>query len=96
MNELSIADKITSNALSLPKSVETKDKGFSERLKKAVSEVNNLQQVADDSIEQVEKGTLGIHDAMLAISEADISLRLLVQARNKVIEAYREISRMQF
>lgn len=96
MNELYIANNITSNTLTLPERAETKDNGFSERFKMALLEVNNLQQVADNSIEQVEKGTLGIQDAMLAISEADISLRLFVQARNKVIEAYQEISRMQF
>lgn len=96
MNELYIADRIALNTVSLPESGVTKDNGFSERLKQAVSEVNNLQQVADDSIEQAEKGTLGIHDAMHALSEADISLRLFVQARNKVVEAYQEISRMQF
>jgi flagellar hook-basal body complex protein FliE len=39
---------------------------------------------------------MGIHEGMLAISKADISLRLLLQVRNKVLEAYREISRMGF
>ena len=74
----------------------TGDKGFGQRLKQAIEEVNHLQQAADSSIEQVIDGSLGIHEGMLAISKADISLRLLLQIRNKVMEAYREISRMSF
>jgi flagellar hook-basal body complex protein FliE len=68
--------------------------GFGERLKQAISEVNELQQEADQAMEDVTLGKLGIHEGMLAMSEADLSLRLLVQVRTKVMEAYKEISRM--
>jgi flagellar hook-basal body complex protein FliE len=72
------------------------DKGFAHRLKKAVEEVNRLQFSSDDAIQQVTKGSMGIHEGMIAIGKADISLRLLLQVRNKVVDAYREISRMAF
>ncbi len=68
--------------------------GFSDKLKKAVSEANRLQIVADESIEEVVKGNMGIHEGMLAIQEASISLRLLLQVRGKVMAAYQEIMRM--
>jgi len=78
------------------KSAKINGAGFSAKLKKAVEEVNTLQQKADQSIEQVVQGNLGVHEGMLALGKADISLKLLLQVRNKVIEAYREINRMQF
>ena len=68
--------------------------GFGETLKEAIADVNRLQTEADLAMENVAKGELGVHEGMLAISKADLSLRLLVQVRNKVLDAYREISRM--
>ena len=68
--------------------------GVTPKLKQAISEVNEMQQGADQAMTDVTLGKLGIHEGMLAISEADLSLRLLVQVRNKIMDAYREISRM--
>lgn len=70
--------------------------GFGQRLKQAVEAVNDLQQDADTAAERVVSGAMGIHEGMLALSKAEISLRLLLQVRNKVMDAYREISRMSF
>ena len=36
-----------------------------------------------------------LHDVMIAMEEADLSLRLALQVRNKLVEAYQEIQRMQ-
>lgn len=83
-------------SVSSPSVSNTKDNGFTHRLKRAVGEVNRLQFSADDAIQKVSKGSMGVHEGMLAIGKADLSLRLLTQVRNKVMEAYREISRMSF
>ena len=84
------------NALAREESGRIRDKGFSERLGEAVMTVNEQQKTADNAMEQVVKGTLGVHEGMLRVQEADLSLRLLLQVRNKVISAYTEIMRMQF
>ena len=94
MDRLTIEE--SSSPLSPSAVGKSKDKGFGQRLKQAVEEVNHLQHAADSSMEQVIKGSLGIHEGMLAVGKADISLRLLLQIRNKVMEAYREINRMAF
>ncbi len=70
--------------------------GFSDRLKSAMEDVNQRQHVSDQSMEQVVEGRLGIHEGMINISQADISLRLLTQVRNKAMGAYKEIMNMQF
>ncbi len=77
------------------KTTRSQDNSFADKLKKSILEVNDRQQDADQAIEKVIKGELGIHEGMLKIQEADISLRLLLQVRRKVMDAYTEIMRMQ-
>ncbi len=70
--------------------------GFSEALKAAVDDVNKTQLEADKAVEQLQTGeSENLHEVMIAMEKADISLRLTVQMRNKVLEAYQEIMRMQ-
>lgn len=68
---------------------------FMERLESAVLEVNNNQHVADDSVEAVIEGRLGIHEGMMSLGKASTSLKVLAQVRNKAMSAYQEIMRMQ-
>ncbi len=49
---------------------------------------------ADASAAEFVQGRAGIHEMAIALEKADLSLRLLTQVRNRMIEAYREISRM--
>lgn len=69
---------------------------FSNMLKDYISEVNTSQVQADQAISSFLAGrTKNPHEAMLAIEKADLSLKMMVQVRNKVLDAYREIMRMQ-
>jgi flagellar hook-basal body complex protein FliE len=71
-------------------------KSFAETLKDAVKETNQLQKVADQKMQDLATGrTDNIPEVMIAAEKADISLRLMVQVRNKVIDAYQEIMKMQ-
>jgi len=87
--------RITSIPLPTKPVRETADNDFTTTLKQAVEQVNQLQNDADTSAQQVVTGELGIHEGMMALTEADLSLRLMLQVRNKVIDAYKEITRMQ-
>jgi flagellar hook-basal body complex protein FliE len=70
--------------------------GFSDILFNAVKEVNNLHQTADKAIQNVQAGnTGGLHETMIALEKADVSFRTMLTVRNKLIEAYQEIMRMQ-
>lgn len=69
---------------------------FANMLKDKLSEVNEKQLDADKTTESFIKGEdVDIHDVMIKTEEAKLSLELAVQVRNKLIEAYQEISRMQ-
>jgi flagellar hook-basal body complex protein FliE len=94
MNILPIEGIGNGQSLTIQKTRETGGEGFGAKLKQALSDVNELQQNSDQAMTDVTLGKLGIHEGMLAITEADLSLRLLVQVRNKIMDAYKEISRM--
>jgi len=69
---------------------------FGDFLHKMVHEANSSAQTADAKMSEVAAGrNKDLHGAVLAMEKADVDFRMLTQVRNKVIEAYREIMRMQ-
>jgi flagellar hook-basal body complex protein FliE len=69
---------------------------FKGMLKDAVGEVNNLQGEADTLAVKLASGDMeDVHRAMIAMQKAKLALDLTIQVRNKVIDAYQEIMRMQ-
>lgn len=72
------------------------EKTFADTLKDAVSEVNTLQKTADVKAQDLATGkTDNIQDVLMAAEKADIGLRLMVNVRNKIIDAYNEVMKMQ-
>jgi flagellar hook-basal body complex protein FliE len=76
---------------------ETKGKeSFAAQLDRSLSEVNNLLNEADKKTTEMAVGkSENLHDAMIAVEKAETSFKFLVQLRNKAMEAYNEIIRMQ-
>lgn len=75
---------------------EQKVEGFSEIFKNALSEVNAAQLESNKLTEKLAMGEVNdIHEVMIASQKASLSLQLTVQVRNKVVEAYQEMMRMQ-
>ncbi len=73
-----------------------KPKSFADTLSDAITKVNEMQQVADVKMEKLATGEIkNIPEVMIATEKADIALRLMVQVRNKIIDAYQEIMKMQ-
>jgi flagellar hook-basal body complex protein FliE len=70
--------------------------GFGELLTNAVASVNNMQLEAAGLEDAVAKGEqVNIHQAVIAGEKAELSFKLLTQVRNKLVDAYEEIMRMQ-
>lgn len=77
-------------------SVSKAQAGFGELLAKTIGDVNQKQISGDAAAEKLQTGEAKhLHEVMIAVEEADISLRMLVQMRNKVQQAYEEIMRLQ-
>lgn len=69
---------------------------FKQTLENLVRDVNELQRSAEVATQNLVSGEAeNIHQVMLAMNEADTSFRLMMEMRNKILEAYREIMRMQ-
>jgi flagellar hook-basal body complex protein FliE len=61
-----------------------------------VGKVNDLQTQADSKIKNMITGeSKELHEVMIAVEKASISFQFLTQVRNKALEAYQEIMRMQ-
>lgn len=84
------------NLLSIDKSKTNGDFSFSRVLNDRLNNLEELQTKADELTDKMVTGEVqDIHKVMIATEEAQIALQLTVQIRNKVIEAYQEVSRMQ-
>ena len=68
---------------------------FKKILSKSVRETNHLLTLADQSTQEMVLGEKDVHQAMIALEQANIAFRLMVQVRNKMLSAYQEIMQMQ-
>ena len=62
--------------------------GFAETLGSAIQKVDELQMDADAQAEKVALGGGNLHEMSLALEKADVSMRLAMKVRNKLIDAY--------
>jgi flagellar hook-basal body complex protein FliE len=68
---------------------------FANVLKNAINEVNDYQIQSDQMTNKLIRGeNVELHDVMIAAQKASITLNATVEVRNKVIDAYQEIMRM--
>ncbi len=70
---------------------------FSKILSDALQSVNEQQKNVEQMSDDFAKGKISnIHELVVEAEKASISLRLTVEVRNRIVDAYREIMRMQF
>ena len=69
---------------------------FTDVLSNAVNKVNDSQVKANNDIEALIKGDdITMHEVMLSTQEAQISMQLMLEMRNKLYDAYKELSSVQ-
>ena len=70
--------------------------GFAEKLKSAIGEVNEMQETGEKAMSDIATGQVkDLHQAALSIDKAEISMKLMLEVRNKALNAYKEITRTQ-
>jgi flagellar hook-basal body complex protein FliE len=75
---------------------EKSDAAFGDVLKDAISTVNELQKQSDQEIQKLMTGeSEDLHNTVIAMQKADLSFQMMMQVRNKIVQAYQEIMRMQ-
>jgi len=72
------------------------DATFADLLQNKIQKINSLQVEADQAISKVALEDSGsVHEAVIALEKASISFSTMMEVRNKIVEAYQEIMRMQ-
>jgi flagellar hook-basal body complex protein FliE len=70
---------------------------FVQTLEETMQKIEALQTEAEKQVEGMVSGKgVDIHSAMIAVEKADLSFQLMMQVRNKIVDAYQQISQMPF
>jgi flagellar hook-basal body complex protein FliE len=85
------------NPAGAAKGGEKAGKSFGQTLTESVAKVEGQQKEADLAINDLAVGRKKtLHETMIAVEEADITFKMLLAVRSKLVNAYHEIMRMQF
>jgi flagellar hook-basal body complex protein FliE len=70
---------------------------FMGTLRNAMEQVNQLQSEADGKVTQLLNGNgQDVHSAMIAVEKASLAFQMMVQVRNKIVQAYQQVSAIPF
>lgn len=92
------APDVAGGDFALPGTATTQPTGssFESTLGRMVSEVNSKQVAASNAVAGLMNGQqVPLHQAVIAMEEASVSFQLMVEIRNKLLESYQELMRMQ-
>jgi flagellar hook-basal body complex protein FliE len=85
------------HSLSRKTEPEAPQKGFLEHMKESVARVETQQQKADQAVQDLATGKRKtLHETMIQVEKAEISFKLLMAVRGKIVNAYQEVMRMHF
>jgi flagellar hook-basal body complex protein FliE len=68
--------------------------GFVDSIGRLLTAADTANRSANNAVAGMLDGSADVHDAMIALQHADLTLQLTVQVRNKLVQAYQEIMRM--
>ncbi|HEY3375602.1 MAG TPA: flagellar hook-basal body complex protein FliE [Candidatus Aquicultor sp.] len=68
---------------------------FADMFNDTIKQTDEMQKNADNAVQKFVAGEIDISDVMIETEKASTALQLTIQLRNKVVEAYQEVMRMQ-
>ena len=93
IKSLSTADLLANKSAS---PIEAGGSDFAQELKNALGNVNQMQVEGEKAMSDIATGSVkDLHQAAIAIDKAEISMKLMLEVRNKALNAYKEITRTQ-
>ncbi len=98
MNDLKVRPLVTHNLLRAyhAPAQAVRESSFAELLKSSIAKVNTAQLQADVGVKQAITGQeTDLHRVMIAQEEASITFELLMEVRNRLLEAYQQLMQMQ-
>jgi flagellar hook-basal body complex protein FliE len=97
LNKNSLLENITSKAnMQNNQQLNSEGESFSEVLKNSINEVNQTQINAYDAMQDIATGKVeNLQEAVQKIEEAELSLKLALEVKNKALSAYKQVMAMQ-
>lgn len=93
IKSLSTSDLLKSKSTG---SAESSKTDFAQELRNALGNVNDMQVDSERAMSDIATGSVkDLHQAAIAIDKAEISMKLMLEVRNKALNAYKEITRTQ-
>ena len=93
-NTASIDGKVSR---SLAKPAAAPNEGFGAKLMDSLKTVNDMQNQKSDMVESFASGqTQNVHELMINLQKAGLAMQMTTTVRGKVLEAYKELVKMQF
>ena len=90
-------EKNVRQAAQIPPKAERIEKSFANTFEGSLRTVNDLQTAKTSAVESFASGeNQNVHELMISLQKAGLAMNLTSAVRNKVLEAYRELSKMQF
>ena len=84
-------------AAQIPPKAERIEQSFANTFENSLRTVNDLQSAKTSAVESFASGeSQNVHELMISLQKAGLAMNLTSAVRNKVLEAYRELSKMQF
>ena len=93
IGSLSTADLLNNKST---KALPSGSQDFAQQLKSAIGDVNENQVKSEKAMSDIATGQVkDLHQAAIAIDKAEVSMKLMLEVRNKALMAYKEITRTQ-
>lgn len=93
IDKISLLSKIATPSV---EKTEASNTDFSKTLKESLEEVNDMQVKGDRAMADIATGEVkDLHQAAIAINKAEVSMKMMLEIRNKALSAYKEIARTQ-
>jgi len=87
---------LTTKANSTVNKADSANEDFSKILQQSIEEINDTQVKSDRAMADIATGEVkDLHQAAIAINKAEISMKMMLEIRNKALSAYKEISKTQ-
>jgi flagellar hook-basal body complex protein FliE len=68
---------------------------FGNLLKDAIQQVNEVEKGSQGELQKFLSNESDLHSVMIAVEKADLSFQMMMQVRNKIVQAYQEIMKSQ-
>jgi len=96
MIQINPLHNMTQSGISTRETNTASELSFKDLLNNALNEISELEETAENGSNALATGEVDdLHSIMIDTEKADIALQLTIQIRNKILDAYNEIMRMQ-